>query len=372
VQVHLADGGGSRLVLELARRLPEHGVELASSYLVPPHDMAVPYREAGIDTTFLDHRAGRAPATVIDLVRRIRDTAADLVHTHEMLPKLVGHPAARVARTPVVTHIHGFYPTSTGRGYRARRRRLQLRIAYGRQVRRAIAVSHAVAAQYAPMVRCPLVVLHNGVDVERFRATAGDHDGAALLESLGLRDRRVVLFVGRLVPLKRTETLVPMMQRVVRQVPESVLVVCGDGPDRAGLAIAAGRSLAGRVTFTGWVDDVVPLLQAADVLVFPSRVEGLGLAPLEAMAAGTPVVASRLPVVAEYVDDGVTGLMVDPTDADAFAAAVCRVLEHPDEARAMADKAQAQVAVDFDLDTQAGRLADLYRQVLTGRRRSPG
>lgn len=370
VQLNLADGGGPRLIVDLARRMPPHNVEMSLVYLRPPHDMVGPYRAAGMETTFLDHRPGRAPLTVIDIARRIRATGVDLVHTHEMLPKLVGHPAARLAGVPKVTHIHGFWPTASRGGYRGLRRRMHFRLAYNRGVSRAVAVSQAVADQYAPMVLCPLVVLHNGVDVKRFGTRAGEAELAALADRLQLEGRRIVLYVGRLVPLKRTETLAPMMDLVRRQAPDSVLVVCGDGPTHRQLAESLeAHRLGEHFRLLGWVDDVVPLLQLADVLVFPSRVEGLGLAPLEAMAAGTPVVASRLPVTAEYVEDGVTGFLVDPRDPDEFAAAVTAILDDVDMARTMAARGRARVVADFNLGVQVARLAQLYEEVVATRRR---
>ena len=157
--------------------------------------------------------------------------------------------------------------------------------------------------------------------------------------------RRYVLFVGRLSDReKRVGALLRAFAKVMSRSPETDLLVVGDGPDGEGLRRCAAGLAPGRVRMLGWrsgSEALAPLYNAADCLVLPSRREGFPTVVGEAMACGTPVLASRVGGVPELVEEGVTGWLVEPEDDAALAERLAHVLDRPDELFAMRPAARA-------------------------------
>ena len=167
----------------------------------------------------------------------------------------------------------------------------------------------------------------------------------------------VLLAIGRLVPQKGIDVAL----RALPDVPGAWLVVLGEGPERARLeALAAELGVADRVWLPGRVPDVAAWLRRASLLVHPARWEGFGLALLEAMLAGLPVVAARISSVPEVVVDGETGLLVPPENPAALAAAIRRVLREP---AAYGEAGLARARAEFSVERMARRTLDLYRSL---------
>jgi len=149
------------------------------------------------------------------------------------------------------------------------------------------------------------------------------------------------------------------------------VVLAGEGPERARLEqLAEKLGVSARVTFLGFRSDIPQLLACADVVVLPSLAEGLPLAVLEAMSAGTPLVATAIGGTDEAVTDGVTGLLVPPRDGNALAEAVERVLADPEKAQRRADAAAARVATEFGVERMVARVESVYDEQLKRVRRA--
>jgi glycosyltransferase involved in cell wall biosynthesis len=148
------------------------------------------------------------------------------------------------------------------------------------------------------------------------------------------------------------------------------LFCAGTGSLAASLAArAAALGITARVRFLGHVDDVAPLLAAVDAVAMPSHHEGLGVAALEAMAAGRPVVAARVGGLPEVVGTD-AGLLVDADDPPALAAAIARLAREPATVRALGDAGRARVAERFTLEAMARGTRAVYRRVLAGEMRA--
>jgi len=126
------------------------------------------------------------------------------------------------------------------------------------------------------------------------------------------------------------------------------------------------------VHFLGWRKDVADIVRAADVMVLPSRAEGLPLAILEAMACGKPIVATPVNGVPEAVVDGRTGILVTPGDDEALAEALIRLFDQPDLARRMGGEGRQRAETHFSLDRFVRNIEDLYDDVLTPRESGKG
>lgn len=309
-----------------------------------PRDHAAP--AAGWEVDVLRHRLGlhwvRAPLVFAPYARRLlRDRRVDLLRGHSVRhtgPALLAARATARSRVPVVLHHHHLDP-----------RWARLEAAIAARADAVVAVSaHARAA-----------LVDRGVDGDRVHvvvegvarppATVGWADAWA---PDGLR----LLYLGRLEERKRPGVAVAALARAG---VAASLVVAGDGPLRAQLE-AEARGLD--VRFAGRVSDADKwrLYDSADVLLFPSTLEGFGLVVAEAQSRGVPVVAAAGTATAEALDPGVSGLLVEG-EAEAFAEAI-RALADDGRRAAMADRARA-FAERFDWDRCAAAVAALYREL---------
>jgi len=200
------------------------------------------------------------------------------------------------------------------------------------------------------------VVVPNGVE------TAGDGGPPS---PVPLPFDRFVLGVGRIVAKKGFDLLVEAFARLAPRRPGLGLVLAGDGPGRAGLAVQAARlGVADRVHLAGTLgrDEIAWAMRAADVFVLPSRVEPFGIVVLEALRAGRPVVASARGGAGEIVRHEREGLLADPLDGERFAAAIARLLDDRGLARRLAEAGRERVR-RFDWSAVADGYRDLYRSV---------
>ncbi|MEU9704596.1 glycosyltransferase [Streptomyces sp. NPDC047981] len=352
--VQPGEGGVARVVVDLVRA--QLGAGLRVAVACPPGTaLAEAVRAEG--AALFDWRAGRDPGP--RLVRETRDLAAvirtvrpALVHAHSAKAGLCARLALR-GRVPTVYQPHAWSFEAVDGAVGALARRWEVGAA--RWTHRIVCVSEAERRTGETAgVRAPWSVIHNGVDVARF-APDGPVEAAAA-EGAG----PVVVCVGRLCRQKGQDVLLSAWPAVLEQVPTARLVLVGDGPDGERLRAAAPPS----VRFTGNVDDTAPWYRAADLVVLPSRWEGMALAPLEAMAAGRPVVVSDVDGARESLPPGHEPLcLVPPEDPDALAAAVGRLLGGPERRRAMGREAHEHVLSRFDVRRTGAAVADVYREL---------
>jgi glycosyltransferase involved in cell wall biosynthesis len=214
-------------------------------------------------------------------------------------------------------------------------------------------------------VRAPWQVIPNGVDPERFHpAPAGTaRAGIPLLEGVDPAAPLVVC-VGRLCRQKGQDLLLEAWSSVLRQVPGARLVLVGDGPDAARLRAAAGHD----VLFAGAATDAVPWYQAADLVVLPSRWEGMALAPLEAMACGRPVVMTDVDGARESLPpDHDARCLVSSREPEALAAAIGALLSDPPLRASLGHRGRDHVLTTHDVRLTADAVAGVYRELLAGR-----
>jgi glycosyltransferase involved in cell wall biosynthesis len=196
---------------------------------------------------------------------------------------------------------------------------------------------------------------------------------AALRERYGLTvDTPVVGAITRFYPEKATEVLVEAFAEVARRVPAARLLLVGDGPQRPVLeARARELGLADRIRFAGFQHDPELHVRLFRVTAVPSREEGLGMTAIESLAAGVPVVATRVGGLPEVVTHGRSGLLVPPDDPAALAGALVRVLAEPGLREQLALGARAE-SRRFTIDRFVDRMEALYRSVSRdGRRGRP-
>lgn len=310
-----------------------------------------------------------ALARIAGLVRRGR---FDVLHLHTSQAHGLGAVAARLAgrRRPAVVVTRRvehsiFRHTFLGLD----------RLKYAPGADRVLCVSNQVRTVLRAdgLPDAMLAVVHDGVELERFRRPGRSPE--AVRRDLGIpAGAFLVGTVGHLEEAKGQQHLVDALARLAERVPGARLLVVGEGEARPVLAVrAVGLGLGNRVVFTGFREDVPDLLGAMDVFAFASASEGLGSSVLEAMAAGTPVVAVAAGGVPEAVRDGREGLLVRPGDgdaiADAIAQALANVFEDPAAARARARAARRRLECEFGAERMVDATLAAYRYVLAARGR---
>jgi glycosyltransferase involved in cell wall biosynthesis len=344
--------GGQLVALEIARAARARGDQVV--FLVPDRG---PFTErveaAGIPVRVA--RVGRAAGLwrALPLARLLRELQVDLLHTHGAFAlNAVGRLAGRLARVPVVSHLHienHFRDGAAGRLQRA------LDNATARLCARIVAVSEetrrALLAQgYPPGL---VVVIHNGV---------------AVPAAPGTRQRSSPPRVGEIARLCDVKGQRELIQ-ALRLLPDVHAVLVGDDLETGGAyrqlleREAREAGVAERVELAGYREDVDTLLDELDAVVLPSWVEGMPLVLLEAMAHARPVVATSVGGTPEVVVDGETGLLVPPRDPQALAAAIRRLVDGPELARRLGEAGYERVRERFSVEAMTGRVLALYDEV---------
>jgi len=313
-------------------------------------------RKRGFEIVSVPMRGDLDLAAVVRLRRAVERVSPDLVHLHTGRATWLGGLAARWAERPALTTRRMDRPVK--RGWRTR-------LIYQHLVTHAVAISPAVSRRLAEGHVAPggLSTIASAVDPAALR------DGRPVAEvraELGLAGSdRVVLALASLVRRKGLDLLLEAFARL--DVPDAVLLVGGEGPERGPLeARAAALGLGPRARFLGRREDKAALLAACDVFCLPSRLEGLGVAALEAMAAGRPVVASRVGGLGEAVVDGRTGILVPPGDIGALAAALARLLDDRALRESLGSAGPGRIAEGFRADQMVSAYERLYRRILNG------
>jgi glycosyltransferase involved in cell wall biosynthesis len=359
-------GGSERHLLTLLPGLVARGVDVRMCVLEMDggERFVDELRGSGIDTAV--HRAGPDvnPALSAALYREIRRFRPDVVHTHLVHADVHGLLAARVARVPGVSSVHG-----TPAFYKREPYRSAGRVA-GKLAARRIAISEHVAAflrEQRLVLPERIRVVYYGIDADSLHVTPADR--SAQREALGLRDGDVALGIAsRLIPGKGHEALLDAFGRAVEAFPSLRLLVAGDGPERGRLeAQAKLRSPPGAVRFVGFVDRVAAFLAACDTLAIPTQPElgeGFGLAALEAMAVGRPVIATAVGSLPEVVDDGRTGLVVPAGSVELLARAVLTLARDPALRERLGTAGARRARNVFPLDRMVTRTIDVYNEVV--------
>lgn len=324
---------------------------------------------AGLEVvTLRSMRHDIAPAGDVAGVRELRCFfeigCFDVVHTHSAKAGALGRIAARRASVPAVVHtFHGF-PFHPFQSRLRRAAYLAAERRFGRLTDRFVAVSSTVAAEavrlgIAPAERIRVIP----VSIADPGAPGRAATRAQARRLLDVPESAVLIgSVGRLDHQKAPHHFL----EVVAALPAGVRAVwIGDGPLRLEVLARARRlGLEGRLLLVGERNDVDQLLPALDVFVMTSLYEGLPCVVVEAMRCGLPVVATAVNGVPDVIVAGQTGLLVPPARPEACATAVSHLLDHPAQARRMAEAGRRSVSGRFDPGSAADALADLYLEVL--------
>jgi N-acetyl-alpha-D-glucosaminyl L-malate synthase BshA len=366
---HAPRGGSGVIARELGAGLAARGHRV--TWLTTEDPGAVPDGVAA-ERVHLPHYPvlDHAPSTIAmatALAAFIDRAERPVIHVHYALPWAVSAWLARqmaTRRAGVVVTLHGTDVTGVGSDP-----------AYARALHHAVAAADAVTTPSQALLDTDFAargmhgarttVVPNFVDTERFRPAAAGERMAIRGALTGHADELPwVLHLSNLRPVKAPETLAAAAALVARERPCRI-VLAGDGPERgAVVSILRGHGLGDRLIETGSVERPELWLRAADVLLLPSRQESFGLAALEAMSSGLPVVASDVGGLRELVEHGATGLLCPVGDVRAFAEATGRVISDPALTATLGAAARHRATTCFGREVAVDRYLDVYHQAL--------
>lgn len=347
-------GGGERQVAGLIRHLAGRGHE---NVLVAHPSGPLAARVPGVDARLrpLSIRNDADLVAAFRLRRLVAVESPHIVHfhtsrAHALSPWLRPYAALR----GIVTRRMDYAP----------RRGLWTDFLYNRSVAAVVAISEDVRSRLvAAGVRPDRISLVRS-SVEPPAGLPGPAGRAAARARHGIADEIAVGVVAALERRKGHDVLFRALAGIRGRAPAIRCLVCGDGSQRAGLAaLARELGIADIVTFLGEQRQVADVLAALDVFVLPSRHEGLGVAVLEAMAVGLPVVASAVGGIPEAVAHQATGLLVPPEDAEALGRAVFALATDPERARALGSAGRERVRGEFSMERMAESYERLYELV---------
>lgn len=353
----LAVGGAERCLANLAARMDREKFEPVVYSLAPPPEASRAelldlLQQHHVDVRFVDARSARQFLSATGrLTAMLRQQAPHVLQTFLFHANVVGTIAGRRAGVPaIVTGCRVADP---------RRWRAAVERCLVGRIDRIVCVSQSVAEHQRTWARLPaekLFVIPNGIDSGASQIQPAD------LAPLGIGpERRVIVFVGRLHQQKGVDWLLDLAPELLAALPEHDLLLVGDGPLRP-LAeqLAASPVADGRVHVAGHRPDVPAILRRCDLLVLPSRWEGLPNAVLEAMAAGLPVVATRVEGIAELLGDALDAQTVAGLDRESFVHRVIALASDSRVARATGAANQQRVREHFTLETMVRRYESLY------------
>jgi glycosyltransferase involved in cell wall biosynthesis len=359
--IGLGVGGTETHIVELASRLDRSRFTVTVCALKPGGTMAQELHNRGIRVLSLDG-AGKLDARVIvRLFKLLQAEQPDVVQAFLFWANLAARACGRILRAfPVISSYHD---EIISEGWFVRLvDRLTLNWT-DRIVCCSDAVSRSVVSRIGGSIeRCTIIPF--GVDINQFESAA-----SATRHELGLQnDGSVIGTVCRLVePKKGLRILLQAMAELANRhgQPPCQLVIVGDGPARYELELLREQlELSSWVIFTGSRRDIPRVLHALDAFVLPSLYEGFGIAILEAMAAGKPVVATAVGGIPEFVLSGETGLLVEPGSVEALADAIDRLISNPGEAQTLGANGKARARESYRISEIVRRHEQVYTECL--------
>lgn len=350
--------GVTTYYLNVIPALVESGVDLHACFLREPHTGVKGLHEMGIEPVFLS--AGKwNPFVAFTVAAMIRKHGCRIVHSHGMKAAIIARMAARLANARVIVHVHDLlYPSAAvGCVHRAFSRASDFGIGVSNAVREVVIGAYRVDPGHAR-------VIHNGLPLDHVRKVPPTvrsqmRAGFGIPEQAG-----VMAMIGRMHPIKGHKRMLRILSRIVAQRPDSVLLLAGDGPERAACeALTDSLGLRNNVRFLGLRSDVPELMSVSDVVVISSDSEGLPTTAIEGSAAARPTVGFDVGGLRDVIADGTSGRLIAPFDEAGFAAAILDLFADREKLLQFGQRALAGVD-RFTISTHVRELLKCYREVV--------
>lgn len=354
VNTHMNIGGIGNYILSLALTMKKKGVSCivvssGGGLEAELERSGIEHRQISINTKF--EFAPKVISAAFHIAGIVKKEKIDIIHAHSRVSQVASAIASRIAGVPYVTTCHGYF----------KKRSRGIFDTWGTKV---IAISDAVREHLIKDLSVKedrVVLIYSGVDLSRFTYNYTSSEIQAVKNELKLGPGPVIGTIGRLSPVKGHRFLIEAMKYILPKRPDAEAFIAGDGKEKVPLENLAASVDGGKaIHFAGSDLDTQKFLSVMDVFVFPSVKEGLGIALLEALAAGKACVASDVGGIGDIIKDGVSGLLVPPMSAHAISEAVIKLIGDEEMRKRLGEEGRAVVKKRFSLDVMAEKVIKLY------------
>ena len=365
---HLKGGGKEQVVVSLADFLAERGFCPVTICLTTSGPLGDRIRRRGLKVIVMNKPPGKDLGLPFRLAKILKREGVDIVHSNNWGTMVECAVAAKLAGIQSVVHTqHGMdYGLNASRSQPRDHLWTLVKRLVSRWFTRIVAVSHEVLEMVVKEWHVPserVTVIHNGISLNS--KAVGHEERTEMRRRLGLSKTNFVIgSVGFFRPVKDFPALVEAMAIVVRHAPQARLVLLGEGPSRRDIETAINRlDLQPFIHLLGWRQDVDNLLPLMDLFVLCSRSEGISLSILEAMAAGLPVVATRVGGNPAIIQEMETGILVPPRSPTETARVILSLVGDPFRASVMGQRGRERVQTHFSLGQMARAYEKLYAEI---------
>lgn len=347
-------GGAQKLLYDVTKEIPTDDHTLTVYYLFGDGTFANDFEANGVRVIPLDAQSNRDWSAFLRLVHHLRQNQPDILQTNSPISGVWGRMASTF--TPVENVVSVEHTVRSGLSTHARlMNALTLPIADVM-----VAVSTPVAESYPISERCLTQrvekrTIYNGVNIQDVQNSCDTGD-------MDCGGGPIVGTVGRLADPKGLDRLLDAAPAVIDECPSVTFQIVGDGPKRDSLQRQAReQGIAERVEFTGFTANPYPAMAGFTIGVYPSRWEGMPIAPLETIAAGTPVVSSDIEIFQEILGD--RGIIVNPVAREELSGALIKLIQDRDRNEQYKTYLQDRVEDNFSISSTAREYEALYREL---------
>ena len=360
---HLNIGGITTYTISLAKALKLKGHEVfvgSNGGMLTPELTHSGISHINIDILTKSELSPKVFRGIFEISKIVKRLGIDIVHSQTRITQVAGFFVSKLCGIPLVTTCHGFFHKNIGRA---------ILPSWGEKV---IAISDAVnenLINYFGVDKDRVSLIYNGIEVKKFLKDFSEEEKYKLKDKFGVkRDYSVIGMIARFTPDKGHDVLLYALYEILKEKPNVQLVFVGDGDKKQDIVKLSQRlNLTENVVFVKPQISTVNSLAIMDVFMFtPKRREGLGLALLEALASGKPVVATDVGGVSSIVENNVNGFLVEPSKPALLAESVLRLLKDKALYARMARSGRETVVKKFSIDVMADRTEELYKEVMKG------
>ncbi|MFC1508176.1 glycosyltransferase family 4 protein [Candidatus Omnitrophota bacterium] len=358
---HLNIGGISTYVVSLAKALKTKGHEIfvaSSGGILVPELVASGVSHIKIDIRTKSELSPKVIKAIFEIHKITKRLNIDIIHAQTRVTQVIGFFASKLSGKGNVTTCHGFFRRNIGR---------MVLPSWGDRV---IAISEAVRGHLIKdfhVKEDKISLVYNGIDVKRFLKDYSGKEKDELKDRFGIRkDHSIIGTVARFTPDKGQDILLYALCEILKEKPNVQLVFVGEGRERAHIIDLAQRlDIVKNVIFVRSQLNTASVLSVMDVFMFtPKRKEGLGIAALEALASGKPVVGTKVGGISSVIEDGVNGFLIEPSRPELLVEPVVKLLKDKELYQKMSHAGREIVVQKFSINGMRDKVEEIYKEVV--------
>jgi glycosyltransferase involved in cell wall biosynthesis len=362
-------GGGARVFLQLAEGLINRGHRVFVA-CVPDGELAPLLKASGIELLPVNFKSKNILCVINQLHAHLCDKSIDVVNSQGGRVDFYARMAARMLKPKVkivntVAVLVEGYDVNLFKKFayvvldRFAKRFVDRFIVVSNVLRKTLVSNYGIASD-------KVFKIYNGIELSEYHPDYSGESFKSVRKEYNIGEEVCLIgAVGRMVWQKGFKYLIESIPTIIETLPQSKILIVGDGPLLDGLKTLSERlKVEKNIIFTGFRSDIKEILSAVDLFVVPSILEGFPVVTLEAMAMAKPIVATNIDGITEQITDGVNGVLVPPKDPSALAKAIIKVINDKELARTMGSSARKKVEQEFSVEKMVAETEKVYLSLL--------